>query len=110
MLILLLRVGLHSDALEVAYVALESHPNIVVNHFTVGNIHASMVNVYIFVRPKFNLQFFQGDLEKAISFYRSSLALDAGFEPARNRLKSLLCTLLFDESGSLRETADSSEN
>ncbi|KAF5282200.1 hypothetical protein FQR65_LT02897 [Abscondita terminalis] len=87
------RIGLHSDALEVAYIALESHPNFVVNHFTVGNIHTSM-----------------GDLEKAIAFYRSSLMLDASFEPARNRLQAILCTLLFDESGSLRDTADVSEN
>lgn len=37
------RIGFHSDALEVAYLALDSHPNFVVNHFTVGNIHTSMV-------------------------------------------------------------------
>jgi len=39
---------------------------------------------------------FQGDLEKAIAFYRSSLALRPGFEPARSRLQSILCSLLFD--------------
>lgn len=52
----------------------------------------------------------QGDLEKAISFYRSSLAIDANFEPARNRLQAILCTLLFDDSGSLRDTKDVMEN
>ncbi|XP_031341481.1 tetratricopeptide repeat protein 17-like isoform X2 [Photinus pyralis] len=87
------RVGYHSDALEVAYIALESHPNFVVNHFTIGNIHTSL-----------------GDLEKAIAFYRSSLMLDASFEPARNRLQAILCTLLFDESGSLRDGTDVSDN
>lgn len=46
---------------------------------------------------------FQGELEKAISFYRSSLEVDANFEPARNRLQAILCMLLFDENGTLRE-------
>ncbi|GJQ65171.1 hypothetical protein Trydic_g7312 [Trypoxylus dichotomus] len=90
---LLHRVGFHGDALEVAYIALESQPNFVVNHFTAGNIHTSL-----------------GDLEKAISLYRSALALDANFEPARNRLQAILCTFLFDESGSLRDITDMSEN
>lgn len=49
---------------------------------------------------------FQGDLEKAISFYRSALALEPNFEPARNRLQAILCTLLFDENGALRESMD----
>lgn len=39
------RIGFHSDALEVAYLALDSHPNFVVNHFTVGNIHTTMVSI-----------------------------------------------------------------
>lgn len=73
--------------------ALDTRPNFVVNHFTVGNIHTAL-----------------GDLEKAISFYRSSLALDANFEPARNRLQAILCTLLFDESGTLRDSTDISDN
>lgn len=90
---ILQRVGFHSDALEVAYMALDTRPNFVVNHFTVGNIHTAL-----------------GDLEKAISFYRSSLALDANFEPARNRLQAILCTLLFDESGTLRDSTDISDN
>lgn len=38
----------------------------------------------------------QGDLEKAITFYGSSLALQPSFEPARSRLQSVLCSLLFD--------------
>ncbi|KAF5282029.1 hypothetical protein FQA39_LY00553 [Lamprigera yunnana] len=87
------RIGFHTEALEVSYVTLESHPNSVVNYFTVANIHTSL-----------------GDLEKALAFYRLSLMLDASFEPARNRLQAILCTLLFDESGSLRETGELSEN
>nr|XP_008192506.1 PREDICTED: tetratricopeptide repeat protein 17 isoform X1 [Tribolium castaneum] len=79
------RFGINDDALDVAYMALKSNPNFVVNHFTVGNILAAM-----------------GDLEEAISFHRSALALDSNFEPARNRLQAILCTLLFDESGTLR--------
>ncbi|XP_063907336.1 tetratricopeptide repeat protein 17 isoform X2 [Zophobas morio] len=79
------RFGFNGEALEVAYLALKSNPNFVVNHFTVGNILASM-----------------GDLEEAISFHRSALTLDSNFEPARNRLQAILCTLLFDESGTLR--------
>lgn len=79
------RFGFNGDALEVAYLALKSNPNFVVNHFNVGNILTSM-----------------GDLEEAISFHRSALALDSNFEPARNRLQAILCTLLFDEAGTLR--------
>nr|XP_022913333.1 tetratricopeptide repeat protein 17 [Onthophagus taurus] len=86
------KVGFHGDALEVAYIALESKPDFPVNHFTAGNIHTSL-----------------GDLEKAISFYRQALALDANFEPARNRLQAILCTFLFDETGSLRDITDISE-
>ncbi|XP_069702487.1 tetratricopeptide repeat protein 17 isoform X1 [Periplaneta americana] len=73
------RAGFYSDALTVANLALELAPKFEVTHFTVANIHASV-----------------GDLEKAIAFYRSSLALRPGFEPARSRLQSILCSLLFD--------------
>ncbi|PSN33796.1 hypothetical protein C0J52_19498 [Blattella germanica] len=73
------RAGFYSDALSIAKLALEVAPKFEVTHFTVANIHASI-----------------GDLEKAISFYRSSLALRPGFEPARSRLQSILCSLLFD--------------
>ncbi|KAL3267073.1 hypothetical protein HHI36_011213 [Cryptolaemus montrouzieri] len=83
------RVGFHTDALEAAYAAVKSHPNYVFNHFTAGNIHTAM-----------------GDFEKAISFYRASLALDANFAPARNRLLAISCMFLYDESGSLRESGD----
>lgn len=41
---ILLRIGFHGDALEVAYIALDSNPNFVVNHFSVGNIHTAMVS------------------------------------------------------------------
>lgn len=82
---LFFRFGFKSDALEIAYLALKSNSNAAVNHFTVGTILTLM-----------------GDLEEAISFYRSALALDSSFEPARNRLQAILCALLFDESGSVR--------
>ncbi|KAK9872108.1 hypothetical protein WA026_016152 [Henosepilachna vigintioctopunctata] len=87
------RVGFHAAALEAAYAAVKSHPNYVFNHFTAGNIHTAM-----------------GDFEKAISFYRASLALDANFAPARNRLLAISCIFLYDESGSLRGPEDPSEN
>lgn len=87
------RVGFHNDALEAAFTAIKSHPNYVFNHFTAGNILTAM-----------------GDFEKAISFYRSSLALDANFAPARNRLLAISCMFLYDESGSLRELTESMEN
>lgn len=87
------RVGYHHEALDAAYAALKSHPDFVFNHFTAGNIHTAM-----------------GDFEKAISFYRASLTLDANFAPARNRLLAISCTLLYDESGALRDTAGSFDN
>ncbi|XP_017779959.1 PREDICTED: tetratricopeptide repeat protein 17 isoform X2 [Nicrophorus vespilloides] len=87
------RVGFFVDALEVAYIALETHPNYVVNHFTTANIHTSL-----------------GDFEKALSFYRSSLALDTNFEPARNRLQTIYCTLLFEGTVAFRENGDPIEN
>ncbi|XP_067009164.1 tetratricopeptide repeat protein 17 [Anabrus simplex] len=74
------RAGFYNDALVVANMALELAPKFEIAHFTLANIHASM-----------------GDLEKAIGYYRSSLALQPEFEPARNRLQSILCSLLFEE-------------
>lgn len=37
-------VGLWENALEVAYVALESNAEFVVNHFLIANIHATLVS------------------------------------------------------------------
>ncbi|GLH04929.1 Uncharacterized protein GBIM_10584 [Gryllus bimaculatus] len=74
------RAGFNSDALVVANMALDLAPKFFVAHFTIANIHASM-----------------GDLEKAITFYRSSLELEPNFEPARNRLLGILCSVLFEE-------------
>lgn len=42
---LLNRVGYHSDALEVAQMALGIYNNFVLNHFTIANIHISMVTI-----------------------------------------------------------------
>ncbi|KAJ8969284.1 hypothetical protein NQ314_001822 [Rhamnusium bicolor] len=78
---LLNRVGFHADALDVAHLALKTHHNFVLNHFTVANIHISM-----------------GEFEKAVTFYRACLAFDSNFEPARVRLQAVLCTLLFDDA------------
>ncbi|CAH0560129.1 unnamed protein product [Brassicogethes aeneus] len=77
---LLNRVGYHSDALEIAHLALGIYNNFVLNHFTIANIHISM-----------------GELEKSVAFYRACLALDSNFSPARYKLQAVLCTLLFDE-------------
>ena len=35
----------------------------------------------------------QGDLEKAVSFYQSTLALQSSFEPAKERLRAIQCSL-----------------
>jgi hypothetical protein len=39
------------------------------------------------------LVLFQGDLEMAVSFYLSTLALQSTFEPARDRLVAIQCGL-----------------
>ncbi|KAF0312441.1 Tetratricopeptide repeat protein 17 [Amphibalanus amphitrite] len=70
------RAGLYNDALIVCNMALEISPKFVVIHFTMANIYAA-----------------KGDLEKAVSFYQSTLALQASFEPAKERLRAIQCSL-----------------
>jgi len=83
---ILYRAGFYGEALELMYLILASIPNYAVNHFMAGNILTAME-----------------DYEGAINFYRTSLALDANFEPAKNRLTFILCHLLLDDSGRLRK-------
>jgi tetratricopeptide (TPR) repeat protein len=66
--------GLYNDALIVANMALEISPKFVVVHFTIANIYASM-----------------GDYDMAGTFYMSTVALQSSFDPARDRLMSLVC-------------------
>lgn len=68
------RAGLYNNALVVANMALEISPKFVVIHFTMANIYAA-----------------KGDLEKAVAFYQSTLALQSSFEPARDRLRAIQC-------------------
>ncbi|XP_060531148.1 tetratricopeptide repeat protein 17 isoform X2 [Cylas formicarius] len=84
---LLNRAGLYREALEAANVALKAHPNFVLNHFTVAEIYISA-----------------GENEKAIGFLRACLSLDSNFEPARSKLKALLCKILFDDSSDTSPT------
>ena len=80
--------------------ALEISPQVVVTHFTMANIFVSKVNivhlfrlkkkdqlfVYIFIYPKL-----QNELDMAVSFYLTTLALQSTFEPANDRLKAIYC-------------------
>lgn len=87
---ILQKMGHFHDALEIMELAMQANPNFVVNHFHAGNIYTAL-----------------GDYENAVALYRSSLALDVNFEPARNRLQAILCTLLFDETRTIRESSES---
>ncbi|XP_076274033.1 tetratricopeptide repeat protein 17 isoform X2 [Rhynchophorus ferrugineus] len=77
---LLWNLGLHKDALDVANLALSVNSNAVWNHFRVGDIYIK-VNAY----------------EHAVPFLRASLQIDDKFDPARIRLKAVLCKLLFED-------------
>jgi tetratricopeptide (TPR) repeat protein len=68
------RAGLYNDALIAINMALEISPKFVVIHFTMANIYAA-----------------KQDLQMAKAFYQSTLALQSTFEPARDRLMSILC-------------------
>ncbi|KAF4520839.1 hypothetical protein B566_EDAN007135 [Ephemera danica] len=74
------RAGRLDDAAVVAKMALEAAPKFVVTHFTLANILAS-----------------KGELGKAMVFYQSSLGVQPNFEPARHRLKAILCSLLYPD-------------
>jgi len=68
------RSGLYNDAIIAANMALEISPTFVVSHFTMANIYTS-----------------KNDLEKAKLFYLSTLTLQSTFEPAMDRLLSVMC-------------------
>jgi len=68
------RSGLYNDAIIAANMALEISPSFVVSHFTMANIYTS-----------------KNDLEKAKLFYLSTLTLQSTFEPALDRLLSVMC-------------------
>lgn len=75
------RAGLFNGALVVANMALEISPDIVVIHFTMANIFAD-----------------KGDLARAESYYKSTLALQPSFEPAKDRVRFIQCSTLQRES------------
>jgi len=68
------RGGLYNNALIVTNMALEISPKFVVTHFTMANIYVS-----------------KNELELAVSFYLTTLALQSTFEPARDRLIAISC-------------------
>ncbi len=68
------RAGVPNDALVVTNMALEISPKFVVIHFTMANIYVT-----------------KNDLEMAVAFYLSTLALQSTFEPAKDRLLSIQC-------------------
>jgi len=75
------RSGLYNDAIIAANSALEISPSLVVTHFTLANIYASMK-----------------DFEKAKQFYISTLTLQPSFDPALDRLRKILCQEKIQES------------
>lgn len=77
---LLQNLGLHKDALDIANLALNINSEAVWNHYMVAEIYIK-VNGY----------------DQAIPFLRSSLQLNDKFDPARIRLKAVLCKLLFED-------------
>ncbi|XP_037071285.1 tetratricopeptide repeat protein 17-like [Pollicipes pollicipes] len=111
------RAGLYNDALIVCNMALEISPKFVVIHFTMANIYAAKrvtpsnvtlrrvtLDVTRCDPSTFDddalrgvmlrrVMFRGGDLEKAISFYQSTLALQSSFEPAKERLRAIQCSL-----------------
>jgi len=68
------RSGLFNDAIIATNMALEISPTFVVSHFTMANIYTS-----------------KRDMEKAKQFYLSTLTLQSTFEPAMDRLLSVMC-------------------
>lgn len=68
------RAGLYNDAIITTNMALEISPKFVVIHFTMANIYAS-----------------KKDIPMAKEFYKSALTLQSTFEPAYQRLMSIVC-------------------
>ncbi|KAF6020790.1 TTC17 [Bugula neritina] len=73
------KAGSLNDALEIALAALQSSPETVVIHFSIGNMYAA-----------------QNNFEKAVEYYQSTLALQEKFEPARERLMAIMCKNLIN--------------
>uniref|UniRef100_A0A2C9KLB1 Tetratricopeptide repeat protein 17 n=1 Tax=Biomphalaria glabrata TaxID=6526 RepID=A0A2C9KLB1_BIOGL len=66
--------GYLNDAIVVANAALDVDDRLSVTHFTMANLYAA-----------------KGDWEHARLFYQSTLGLQPAFQPALNRLKSIVC-------------------
>uniref|UniRef100_A0A914XPD7 Tetratricopeptide repeat protein 17 n=1 Tax=Plectus sambesii TaxID=2011161 RepID=A0A914XPD7_9BILA len=66
--------GMLHSALIAGGAALQQSPKFVVIHFTIANIYAAM-----------------GDLDRAMQFYYSTLALQNNFEPAKERIRTIHC-------------------
>uniref|UniRef100_A0A158P676 TPR_REGION domain-containing protein n=1 Tax=Angiostrongylus cantonensis TaxID=6313 RepID=A0A158P676_ANGCA len=82
--------GLLHSALIVAGTALSASPNLVAIHFTIANIYASMANHLRYKIRTFRvLQ--EGDYQRALEFYYSTLSLQMNFEPAKDRIRAIYC-------------------
>ncbi|KRZ26393.1 Tetratricopeptide repeat protein 17 [Trichinella pseudospiralis] len=68
------RSGWFRSALIVAGAALRLSPKLVIIHFILANIYASL-----------------GDWQRALAFYYSTVLLQENFEPAKERMHALLC-------------------
>lgn len=66
--------GLFNSALISAGAALSASPRLVAIHFTLGNIYASI-----------------GDYQRALNFYYSTLSLQANFQPAKDKIRTIYC-------------------
>uniref|UniRef100_A0A183J5T8 TPR_REGION domain-containing protein n=1 Tax=Soboliphyme baturini TaxID=241478 RepID=A0A183J5T8_9BILA len=75
---------LHS-ALIAAGAAMRISPKFVVVHFTLANIYAALVSIQIETRL--------GNFDRAVGFYFSTLELQGSFEPAKERIRALFCTV-----------------
>uniref|UniRef100_A0AAF5CPU1 Neurotransmitter-gated ion-channel ligand-binding domain-containing protein n=1 Tax=Strongyloides stercoralis TaxID=6248 RepID=A0AAF5CPU1_STRER len=66
--------GFYHSALYAGGRALEISPELVAIHFTLANIYASM-----------------GDNDRALKFYYSTIALQSNFQPAKDRIRAIIC-------------------
>uniref|UniRef100_A0A0N4ZXG8 TPR_REGION domain-containing protein n=1 Tax=Parastrongyloides trichosuri TaxID=131310 RepID=A0A0N4ZXG8_PARTI len=66
--------GFYHSALYAGGRALEISPELVAIHFTLANIYASM-----------------GDNDRALKFYYSTVALQSNFQPAKDRIRAIIC-------------------
>ncbi|CAG9761969.1 unnamed protein product [Ceutorhynchus assimilis] len=77
---LLGNVGLPEEAIKLAHLALSQNPTNLWNHFKVAENYIKL-----------------GKFEEAVPYLRASLLIDDKFDPARTRLKEVLCKLLFED-------------